>query len=80
MQISQKQGGWPKSHEKRPIRLEREYVFNHIRKVNCGRNLKGIGRPRPVAPARFSLTMTLNLLITTILMLKFVIIVKSNKD
>ena len=47
MQISQKQGGWSKSHEKKPIRLEREYFFNHITKVNCGRNLKGIGRPRP---------------------------------
>ena len=40
-------------------RLEREYFFHHIRKVICGKNLKGIGRPRPVAPARFSLIMTL---------------------
>ena len=33
----------------------------NIREVNRGRNLKGIGRPRPVALARFSLTMTLKL-------------------
>ena len=53
MQISQKQGGWSKSQEKKPIRLEREYFLNHITKVNCGRNLKGIGPPRPVAPPGF---------------------------
>ena len=40
------------------IRLKREY-FYHMREVVCGRNLKGIGQPRPVRPARLSLTMTL---------------------
>ena len=27
MQISQKQGGWSKSHEKKPIGLKREYFL-----------------------------------------------------
>ena len=42
----------------KPIRLKREYSY-HVREVACGRNLKGIGQPRPVRPARLSLTMTL---------------------
>ena len=43
----------------KPIRLNLREYFYHMREVVCGRNLKGIGQPRPVRPARFSLTMTL---------------------
>ena len=39
-------------------KIKEGIFFNHIRKVICGRDLKGIRRPRPVGPARFSLTMT----------------------
>ena len=39
MQISQKQGGWSKSQEKKPVRLEREYFFNHITKVNSDNDI-----------------------------------------
>ena len=60
MQISKKQGGWSKSHENKPI-IKKEIFLNPIRKVICGRNLKGIGKPRSMGPAQFSLTMTLNL-------------------
>ena len=42
----------------KPVRLKREY-FYHMREVVYGRNLKEIGQPRPVRPARLSLTMTL---------------------
>ena len=58
MQISKKQGGWSKSHENKPI-IKKEIFLNPIRKVICGRNLKGIGKPRSVGPAQFSLTMTI---------------------
>ena len=52
---------WKKANQ-----IRKGKFFNHDRKVNWGRNLKGIGRPPPVAPARFFLTTTLDLLITTI--------------
>ena len=42
----------------KPIRLKREY-FYHISEIVCGRNLKQIGQPQPVRPARLSMTMTL---------------------
>ena len=40
MQISQKKGGWSKSHEKKPIRLEREYFLKSYQKGKLFRNLK----------------------------------------
>ena len=42
----------------KPIRLKREY-FYHMREVIGGTNLKVIGQPGPVRPARLSLIMIL---------------------
>ena len=41
-------------------KIKKGIFFNHVRKVICGRDLKGIRQPLPVGPARFSLTMALN--------------------